>query len=59
MDQNTQRRAARIHACEGLENFERYKAEVAAYVAAHPCCKTFDIALECHMSEKMARSLRS
>ena len=58
MDQNTQRKAARIKAYGSLKNYERYAAEVAAYVAAHPGCKTFDIALECHMSMKMARSLR-
>ena len=58
MDSAGQQRAARIKTCGSLENYERYAAEVASYVAAHPGCKTFDIALECHMSEKMVRSLR-
>ena len=58
MDSASQRRAARIKTYGSLENYERYKAEVAAYMSTHPDCTTFDIALECHMSEKMVRSLR-
>ena len=38
-----------------LSSARRYQAEVAAYVKRHPGCSVFDISLECHMSENMAR----
>ena len=40
-----------------LSSARRYRDEVAAYVKGHPGCSTFDIALECHMSDNMVRRL--
>jgi predicted DNA-binding protein YlxM (UPF0122 family) len=35
----------------------RYEHEVKLYMLAHPHCTVFDVAMECHMTEKMARNL--
>ena len=38
-----------------LVDQRQWKAEVAAYLKQHPGASTFDIALECHMSNAQAR----
>ena len=38
-----------------LVDQRRWKAEVAAYLRKNPAASTFDISLECHLSNAQAR----
>lgn len=49
----------RFHVRESRADAIRDRAEIAAYIFAHPGCKTFDIELECHHDRKtLDRHLR-
>ena len=39
------------------ENVQKDLDEVRAYMASHPGCTIFDVALECHMSDNHASRL--
>ena len=38
-----------------LADDRRWRSEVATYLKQHPTASTFDIAMECHLSNKQAR----
>jgi hypothetical protein len=46
-----------VTACETPTDYQRYLAEVRAYLAAHPKARVFDVAMECHMAREQARTL--
>lgn len=46
-----------VRACTTPAQRDADREEVRAYMRAHPGAKTFDVALECHLTDKAARLL--